>query len=50
MNLLARLTSYANTGVVAVGALAFGVLPVIVTYGGSLGILIPPSLPPASPC
>jgi len=32
MNLLARLTSYANTGVVAVGALAFGVLPVIVTY------------------
>ena len=32
MNLFARLTSLANTGVVAVGALAFGVLPVIVTY------------------
>jgi TRAP-type C4-dicarboxylate transport system permease small subunit len=32
MNLLTRLTSLANTGVVAVGALAFGTLPVIVVY------------------
>lgn len=32
MNLFARLASLANTGVVAVGMLAFGTLPVIVAY------------------
>lgn len=32
MNLFARLTSLANTGVVAVGVLASGMLPVIVVY------------------
>jgi len=32
MNLFTRFTSFANTGVVAVGALAFGTLPVIVAY------------------
>ena len=32
MNLLARLTSFANTGIVILGVLAFGTLPVIVVY------------------